>query len=252
MSVVGIVAYRGPYFGIFDTLKEKNPFKKEKGIVGLASKFCIAQFTAIVAGFISYPFDTVRRRLQMQAEKPPDQWLYNGTLDCAVKIVRDEGMGAMFKVRRRPVSIPSPPPPPPPSPRRRAPPLAARNRPSPLHHTVSSFLPSLGSFLSSRPPSSPPSSVPPLLAPPFSRLHACTVHPPPRHPLPASLPPTLPPSLLLHAHRTHPCARSTHDPPCTRPTINMPFRQGFAANVLRTLGGALVLVGYDEIKRIIG
>jgi solute carrier family 25 (adenine nucleotide translocator) protein 4/5/6/31 len=97
VSVVGIVAYRGPYFGIFDTLKEKNPFKKEKGIVGLASKFCIAQFTAIVAGFISYPFDTVRRRLQMQAEKPPDQWLYNGTLDCAVKIVRDEGMGAMFK-----------------------------------------------------------------------------------------------------------------------------------------------------------
>lgn len=28
--------------------------------------------------------------------------------------------------------------------------------------------------------------------------------------------------------------------------------KGFAANVLRTLGGALVLVGYDEIKRIIG
>ena len=248
VSVVGIVAYRGPYFGIFDTLKEKNPFKKEKGIVGLASKFCIAQFTAIVAGFISYPFDTVRRRLQMQAEKPPDQWLYNGTLDCAVKIVRDEGMGAMFKVRRRHVSLPSPSPPSP-SPRRRAPPLAARNRPSPLHHTVSSFLPSLGSFLSSRPPSSPPSSVPPSS---HRRFLACTPAPctlprailfPPRFPLP---------SPLLHAHRTHPCAHSTHGPPCTRPTINMPFRQGFAANVLRTLGGALVLVGYDEIKRIIG
>ena len=130
VSVVGIVAYRGPYFGIFDTLKEKNPFKKEKGIVGLASKFCIAQFTAIVAGFISYPFDTVRRRLQMQAEKPPDQWLYNGTLDCAVKIVRDEGMGAMFKVRRRHVSLPSPSPLPPftqtarPSSRRAQPPIA--------------------------------------------------------------------------------------------------------------------------------
>ena len=26
--------------------------------------------------------------------------------------------------------------------------------------------------------------------------------------------------------------------------------KGFGANVLRTLGGALVLVGYDEIKRI--
>merc|ERR1711871_217152 len=97
VSVVGIVAYRGPYFGVYDTLKELNPFKKDKGIVGLFSKFCIAQFTAIIAGFISYPFDTVRRRLQMQAEKPKEQWLYNGTLDCAVKIVKDEGMGAMFK-----------------------------------------------------------------------------------------------------------------------------------------------------------
>jgi len=97
VSVVGIVAYRGPYFGVFDTLKELNPWKKDKGIVGLASKFAIAQATAIIAGFISYPFDTVRRRLQMQAEKPKEQWLYSGTLDCAVKIVKDEGIGAMFK-----------------------------------------------------------------------------------------------------------------------------------------------------------
>jgi len=97
VSVVGIVAYRGPYFGIFDTLKELNPYKKDKGIVGLVSKFAIAQTTAIIAGFISYPFDTVRRRLQMQAEKPKDQWLYSGTLDCAVKIIKDEGISAMFK-----------------------------------------------------------------------------------------------------------------------------------------------------------
>jgi len=97
VSVVGIVAYRGPYFGVFDTLKELNPYKKDKGVVGLVSKFAIAQTTAIIAGFISYPFDTVRRRLQMQAEKPKDQWLYNGTLDCAVKIVKDEGISAMFK-----------------------------------------------------------------------------------------------------------------------------------------------------------
>merc|ERR1711957_496612 len=97
VSVVGIIAYRGPYFGLYDTLKEKNPWKKEKGIVGPFSKFCIAQFTAIVAGFISYPFDTVRRRLQMQSEKPKEEWLYTGTMDCAVKIVKDEGVGAIFK-----------------------------------------------------------------------------------------------------------------------------------------------------------
>jgi len=31
VSVVGIIAYRGPYFGVYDTLKEKNPYKKDKG-----------------------------------------------------------------------------------------------------------------------------------------------------------------------------------------------------------------------------
>merc|ERR1712039_815561 len=28
VSVVGIVAYRGPYFGVYDTLKDLNPFKR--------------------------------------------------------------------------------------------------------------------------------------------------------------------------------------------------------------------------------
>merc|ERR1719197_375456 len=97
VSVVGIVAYRGPYFGVYDTLKDINPFKKDKGFIGIFSKFCIAQFTAILAGFISYPFDTVRRRLQMQSEKPKSEWLYQGTVDCAMKIVSNEGIGAMFK-----------------------------------------------------------------------------------------------------------------------------------------------------------
>jgi solute carrier family 25 (adenine nucleotide translocator) protein 4/5/6/31 len=92
VSVIGIVAYRGPYFGVYDTLKEINPYKKEKGFVGLASKFGIAQITAIVAGFISYPFDTVRRRLQMQAEKPVAEQIYRGTLHCAATIVKAQAL----------------------------------------------------------------------------------------------------------------------------------------------------------------
>jgi solute carrier family 25 (adenine nucleotide translocator) protein 4/5/6/31 len=69
------------------------------GLAGplLGERVRFHRWMAIIAGFISYPFDTVRRRLQMQAEKPKEKWLYNGTLDCAVKIVKNEGMGAMFK-----------------------------------------------------------------------------------------------------------------------------------------------------------
>merc|ERR1711907_107789 len=97
VSVVGIVAYRGPYFGLFDTMKEMNPYKKDKGPIGLLSKFCIAQSVAIIAGFISYPFDTVRRRLQMQSERPKSDWVYKGTMHCFGKIMKDEGTGALFK-----------------------------------------------------------------------------------------------------------------------------------------------------------
>ena len=61
VSVLGIVAYRGPYFGLYDFLKQANPWKKDKGSKGLASKFVIAQATAIFAGLIALPHDVIRR-----------------------------------------------------------------------------------------------------------------------------------------------------------------------------------------------
>jgi len=97
VSVLGIIPYRGVYFGLYDSLREKNPYKADKGVVGFASKFVVAQFTAIMAGYASYPFDTVRRRLQMQSEKPREQWVYKGTLDCLGQILRGEGVTALFK-----------------------------------------------------------------------------------------------------------------------------------------------------------
>lgn len=97
VSVAGIIPYRGVYFGMFDTLAGINPYRKDTGIVGLASKFAIAQATAITAGYASYPFDTIRRRLQMQSEKPKSEWMYKGTADCFWKILKNEGTTAMFK-----------------------------------------------------------------------------------------------------------------------------------------------------------
>jgi solute carrier family 25 (adenine nucleotide translocator) protein 4/5/6/31 len=97
VSVIGIVPFRGAYFGVNDTLAEINPYQKRRDAVGLASKFAQAQTAALCAAYVSYPFDTVRRRLQMQAEKAKEDWLYKGTLDCFGKIMKDEGTGALFK-----------------------------------------------------------------------------------------------------------------------------------------------------------
>lgn len=98
VSIVGIIPYRGVYFGLFDTLSGYNPYQKdESNVLRAASKFGCAQFSAIAAGYASYPFDTVRRRLQMQSEKPKDEWYYKGTADCFAKIMKDEGVTALFK-----------------------------------------------------------------------------------------------------------------------------------------------------------
>merc|ERR1712134_71524 len=94
VSLMGIIPYRGFQLGAFDTLVGLNPYKHDKGVVGVVSTFACAQ-TAIIAGAaISYPFDTVRRRLQMQAELPKEKHIYNGTLDCLKKIAAEEGIAA--------------------------------------------------------------------------------------------------------------------------------------------------------------
>jgi len=98
VSITGIIPYRGVYFGLFDTLSGYNPYQKdENAVLRASSKFGCAQFSAISAGYASYPFDTVRRRLQMQSEKPKEDWVYKGTSDCFSKIMKDEGTSALFK-----------------------------------------------------------------------------------------------------------------------------------------------------------
>jgi len=97
ISVAGIIPYRGVQFGLNDTILGINPWKSDKGFVGLASKWAGAQFSVIMSGFVTYPFDTVRRRLQMQSEKPLNERMYKNALDCAQKILKDEGSAAMFK-----------------------------------------------------------------------------------------------------------------------------------------------------------
>jgi len=97
ISVAGIIPYRGVQFGLNDTIKGLNPWDKEVTPIGLASKWLGAQFSVIMSGFVTYPFDTVRRRLQMESEQPMDKRLYKGALHCSQRILKEEGPKAMFK-----------------------------------------------------------------------------------------------------------------------------------------------------------
>merc|ERR1740127_450536 len=94
VSVVGIVGYRGLQLGTFDTITGLNPYKKDKGLLGAVTTFAAAQTAITIGAGATYPFDTVRRRLQMQSEKPPEEHIYKGTSDCFKKIAAEEGLAA--------------------------------------------------------------------------------------------------------------------------------------------------------------
>ncbi|KJE95727.1 substrate carrier family protein ancA [Capsaspora owczarzaki ATCC 30864] len=93
VSVGGIIVYRAAFFGGFDTAKTvllKDPKKAP-----IWQTWLIAQGVTTVAGVVSYPFDTVRRRMMMQAGRK--DILYTSTFDCWKKIATKEGPGAFFK-----------------------------------------------------------------------------------------------------------------------------------------------------------
>jgi len=96
-SSCGIVVYRGAQFGIQDILKAFNPLQQETTPVALFSKFCVAQVAVSISGIVAYPFDTMQRRLQIEASKPKDQQIYKGMGDCFSKILADEGAKGFFK-----------------------------------------------------------------------------------------------------------------------------------------------------------
>merc|ERR1719301_266209 len=98
VSVVGIVGYRGLQLGTFDTIAGINPYKSDKGLLGAVSTFAAAQTAITFGAGATYPFDTIRRRLQMQSEKPVEEQLYKGTVDCFKKIAAEEGLAkGLFK-----------------------------------------------------------------------------------------------------------------------------------------------------------
>jgi solute carrier family 25 (adenine nucleotide translocator) protein 4/5/6/31 len=96
-SSVGIVVYRGAQFGLQDILKAFNPYQKDFTAVGLVSKFIVAQIAVSVSGIVAYPFDTMQRRLQIEASKPAEEQIYKGMADCFGKILKAEGPGGFFK-----------------------------------------------------------------------------------------------------------------------------------------------------------
>ena len=91
VSLYGIIVYRAAFFGGYDTAKGVL-LTKESSVF---ASWLVAQVVTTIAGVVSYPFDTVRRRMMMQAGKK--EIMYKSTADCWVKIFQAEGFRGFFK-----------------------------------------------------------------------------------------------------------------------------------------------------------
>jgi len=90
ISCVGIFIYRGMYFGLYDSLK---PILLGADASVLMS-FLLGWGVTIFSGLMSYPIDTVRRRMMMTSGSAVK---YKGSVDCAIQVIKSEGFMSLMK-----------------------------------------------------------------------------------------------------------------------------------------------------------
>ncbi|KAK3093417.1 hypothetical protein FSP39_015435 [Pinctada imbricata] len=85
VSCVGIIVYRGFYFGFYDALK--SIFLDDKS--PMTSSVAVGVIATFSAGLVAYPFDTIRVRMLMRSIEPVK---YKSFIDCGSQILKKEGV----------------------------------------------------------------------------------------------------------------------------------------------------------------
>ncbi|KAH9612197.1 hypothetical protein KSS87_003804 [Heliosperma pusillum] len=92
ISCVGIIVYRGLYFGLYDSVKPVILTGKLED--SFFASFALGWVITNGAGLASYPIDTVRRRMMMTSGEAVK---YKGSFDCFAQILKNEGAKSLFK-----------------------------------------------------------------------------------------------------------------------------------------------------------
>jgi len=92
ISCVGIIVYRGLYFGMYDSLKPV--LLKGELQDSLLASFLLGWGITVGAGLASYPIDTVRRRMMMTSGEAVK---YKSSAHAFAEIVKKEGIRSLFK-----------------------------------------------------------------------------------------------------------------------------------------------------------
>ncbi|OAL20021.1 ADP,ATP carrier protein [Fonsecaea multimorphosa] len=91
-SVLGIIVYRGLYFGMYDSIKPVLLVGPLEG--NFLASFLLGWGVTTGAGIASYPLDTIRRRMMMTSGEAVK---YKSSFDAAQKIMAAEGIRSFFK-----------------------------------------------------------------------------------------------------------------------------------------------------------
>lgn len=97
VSIAGAFVYRAGQLGLYGTVMGFNPYKDDKGMAGFVSAVCIGTLARTVILPFNYPFDTIRRRLMLESDKPAAERQYKSAIDCFGKVFKAEGFAGMYK-----------------------------------------------------------------------------------------------------------------------------------------------------------
>merc|ERR1711982_17919 len=97
VTVAGAFVYRGGQLGLFGQIMDMNPYKQDKGMLGIVAAFTCATVARTITTPFNYPFDTVRRRMMLDSEKPAADRLYRSGIHCFRQVTAKEGFKGMYK-----------------------------------------------------------------------------------------------------------------------------------------------------------
>lgn len=118
IALTGGIVYRVMYLGGYDAIKNEIQWQRDNNnnnnnsntggattntgsdsntsssssTLTWTERFLVAETISVTAGTLSYPFDSVRRRMMMQAGMPLDQRLYRNSLHCIATVYSREGL----------------------------------------------------------------------------------------------------------------------------------------------------------------
>lgn len=94
-SIIGMVPYIATAFITYDLLKTFVPEEDEIILNIHVSKLTLGATTGVIAQTLTYPFDTVRRRMQMNSRSGLK--VYSSIVDCIFSMFKKEGFRSFYR-----------------------------------------------------------------------------------------------------------------------------------------------------------